>query len=281
MDPARLEIVLQEASETAGSPYFLQVNCTDTKGIRSLELFPGGAAIWNRRSQITLPPSAQSLLLTTLVEQGFPALEESYGGQQQPGKSAAPVKIACRIHIEIQQMEKSTVQLAGGEQSATLLNLAAGLLDQAEEFVDSAVTPVSLQDALDKLHDGILSPKVFRLRFLELPVKGGEEPGTILRLAGGDLSIQAYSPGKLMAEPIVKTLGDSQIMRLITVMRSEELSSLPVNLWSDVTLELEVEVMKHKKVLLARRFSRLEDVTDERAQQRFEKLMLAIRELAL
>lgn len=279
-DSARLGATLQQASETAESPYLLQVNCTDQKGIRSLELFPGGTAVWNRRSQVILPPSARSVLLTTLVERGFPGFEDSYGGRKQPGKAAAPARVTCRIHIEIQNMEKTSVQMAGGEQSTDFLNLAAELLDQAEQFNDNAVTPVDLQDALDKLFDGQLALQTLRLRFVELPTQGNNNPGSILRLIGGNLSQQAYAPGQPLAKPVLKPLGHAQFIRLIAIMREEQLTSLPANLWSNERLELEVQVLAHKKVILARRFSRLEALRQKPAQQRLDNLLLVLRELA-
>lgn len=279
-DSDRLRITLQQASETAESPFHLEVNCTDQKGIRSLELFPGGAAVWNRRSQIMLPSAARSTLLTTLVERGFPGFENNYGGQQQPAKSAAAARVTCRIRIEIQNIVKSSLQMAGGEQSAAFLNLAAELLDQAEQFIDSAVTPVDLPDALDKLYEGQLAPQVLRLRFMESPAKGDNNPGYILRLAGGDLSHQVYAPGKPVNRSVVKPLEHAQFMRLIAVMREEQFTSLPVNLWSNEPLELEVQVLAHKKVVLARRFSRLETARQEPQQQRFNKLLRVLRELA-
>ena len=123
-DPG-LAQVLQRSSEAPGSPYFLQVDCTDQRGIRSFELFPGGATIWNRRSQVMLPVSARSVMLKTLLDREFSSFEDSYGGRERPEKSAAPAKITCRVRIDIQGFEKSSVQMAGGEQSQRLLVLAA------------------------------------------------------------------------------------------------------------------------------------------------------------
>lgn len=280
LDATRLNVVLQRASEMPESPYHLQVNCTDQKGIRSLELFPGGATIWNRRSQIMLPASARSDLLETLADRNFAGFESRYGGREQPAKSAAPARVTCRIRIEIQNLEKSSVQMAGGEQSAQLLKLAAELLDQAEPYVDSAVTPVDLQDALDKLGNGQLAPQVLSLRFMELPPRDSSNPGFILRLSGGRLSHQAYSPGQPPAALAVKPLGQDQFVQLISAMRTEQLASLPTNLWSESQMELEVQVLAHKKVVLARRFSRLESAKKDPAKQHFEKFIFELRELA-
>ncbi|MDX2419049.1 MAG: hypothetical protein QNK19_16445 [Xanthomonadales bacterium] len=278
-DDTGLARVLQHASETPASPYLLNVSCTDKKGIRSFELFPGGAAIWNRRSQITVPPSARSALLKTLAERKFFEFKDSYGGREQPAKSAAAARITCRIHIAIQDLEKTSMQMAGGEQSKRFSDLATELLDQAEHYVDSAVTPVDLQDALAMLHEGQLAPQLLHLRFVELPTSDDSEPGTILRLTSGQLWHQAYKPGGMLVEPTLEPLGNDQFIRLVAAMRTEQLVSLPANLWSEDQLELEVQVLAHKKVVLARRFTRLEADKQNPAQQRFESLLLELREL--
>lgn len=277
---APLAAVLQQASKTPESPYFLQVNCTGHKGIRSLELFPGVAAIWNGRSQIILPPSARSSLLKTLVDRGFSGFEDRYGGPEQATESAAPARISCRVRIAIQDLEKSSVQMGGGEQTTPLSDLAAELLDQAARYTDSAVTPVDLEDAMEKLSDGQLFPQILRLRFLDLPTSGDGNPGTLLRLVGGRLSRQAYSPGHSLEQPRVTPMEDNQYTWLIAAIQKAQLSGFPANLWSEGQVELEVQVLAHKKVVLARRFSRLESARPEPAQQRFDTLLLVLRELA-
>jgi len=275
---ATLGVVLHYASEKPESPYHLQVNCTDQKGIRSLTLFPGGATVWNQRSQIMLPASARTALLKTLVDRGFAGFEDSYGGREQPAKSGAPARITCRILVEIQGLQKSSLQMAGGEQSARLLSLAAELLDQAELYADPAVTPADLDDALDKLSEGVLDPHMLYLRFVFLPALKNK-PGSILRLDGGQLSHQAYTPGKTIAAPTSESLGHDQYVELIAALQSAQLASLPVNLWSEDQVELEVRVLAHKKVLLARRFTRLESTNEEPMQQRFDALLPVLREL--
>jgi len=277
---ASLAVALLHASETPGSPYLLQVDCTDQKGNRAFELFPGGAAIWNRRSQILLTPAARSDLLKRLLERGYPGFEDSYGGRDLPVKSAAPARISCSIRIDIQGLQKSSVQMAGGEQYAPLLELAAELLDEAERFAGSAVTPVDLGDALDKLSAGQLAPQLLQLRFLELPGPDNNEPGTLLRIVGGQLSRQAYRQGHAPEAPTLQPLRQADFSGLLAALQAVQLPGLPANLWSENQVELEVQVLAHKKVVLARRFSRLEANTQAPAQQRFDKLLVVLRELA-
>ena len=274
-----LAAALQRGAEAPESPFQLQVNCTDQKGIRSFKLFAGGVTIWSGRSQIMLPAAARSALLQTLIDQGFPEFETRYGGRERPTKTAAAARVSCRVWIRIEELQKSSVQQAGGEQSTPITKLAADLLDQVEQFAQGGVTPDDLQDALDKLSEGQLAPQVLRLRFVALPDKNDNKPGSILRLRGGNVSSQAYSPGQVIAEQIWEPLEQAQYQKLITALQAAQPASLPGNLWSDDQLEFEIQVLKHKKVVLARPFTRLDATRQGPAQQRFDTLLLVLREL--
>jgi len=272
--------VLLHASETPGSPYFLHVSCTGQAGIRSLELFPGDAAIWNGRSQIMLPPAARTGLLKTLVDRGFSGFEERYGGGELPPKPAAPARIDCRVWLSVESLEKDSVQMAGGNPPSPLSRLATELLDQAAPYTSSAVTPSDLDDALAMLASGQLFPQVLNLRFMDLPGAGDEPRGKLTRIAGGRLSRQAYFPGKLLEAPVVRPLQSAQFTRLVAAIQTAQFTKLPANLWSDGPVELEVRVLAHGKVVLARPFSRLESARQSPAQQRFETLLVQLRALA-
>lgn len=274
-----LESALQAALKNPGSPYHLKVNCTDHKGIRSFDLFPGGATAWNGRSQVMLSVSARSAMLKLLSERSFSSFEDSYGGQDRPSKSAAPARITCAILLKMQGLQKSSVQMAGGEQSARLLQLASDLLDHVELNALDEVTPVDLQDALDRLADGQLAPQILRLRFVDLPARSGL-PGSILHLSGGQLSHQEYTPGQKIVDPAPESIGQERYLKLISAMQSAQLASLPSNLWSEDQVELEVQVLAHKRVVLARQFTRLESANHEPEQRRFGALLIALRELA-
>jgi len=276
--PNKLATSIQHALDTPGTPYHLQVNCTDNKGNRSFELFSGGVTVWNRRSQINLPESARASLLTTLIERDFPGFDEIYGGQVRPEKSAAPARISCRVRLGIDNLEKSSVQMVGGDPSAKLSDLAAELLDQVEEYSDIAVTPNDLEDALVKLANKQLAPQTLQLRFVELPDRDSHSSGCILRLTGGQLSQQAYSPGQEVGELSKKPLNEAQFTRLLEAIQSAQITRLSGNMWSEDRIELEVQVLAHKKVILARRFSRLDSTAQDSAQQRFDKLIQVLRE---
>lgn len=275
--PEELSAALGQAVKTPGSPFHLQVNCNDEKGIRSFNLFPGGVAIWNGRSQVMLPVSAQTGLLNMLLESGFPEFAPIYGGRKRTGEAAA--RITCRIALEIEPWQKSSEQRSGGEQSAQMLGLAAALLDRVEPSAENGVTPASFQDALDKLADGQLAPQSLRLRFLDLPTRSYVQPGSVLRLRGGKVSRQNYSPGRAVGQQTWEPLDHEQFLKLVSALQTAQLDSLPGNLWSEDQLEFEVQVLAFKKTILARPFTRLDRAALEAEQQRFESLLPVLRDL--
>jgi len=275
--PEQLSAALGQALKTPGSPFHLQVNCNDQKGIRSFNLFPGGVTIWNGRSQVMVPVATQTALLKTLLEQGFPKFEAIYGGKKRPGEAAA--RITCRIGLELEPWQKSSEQRSGGDQSAQMTGLASALLDQVEAFAGAGVTPNSLQDGLDKLADGQLAPQSLRLRFLDLPTRSYVQPGTVLRLRGGKASRQTYSPGRNVGQLTWEPLDQEQFSKLVSALQAAQLDNLPGNLWSEDQLELEVQVLAFRKTILARPFTRLDRAALEPEQQRFESLLPVLREL--
>ena len=280
VDAEQLESALRRAYRDPGVPFQLQVNCIDQKGIRSMNLFAGGAAIWNRRTQIILPAETRSALLETLISQGFSSFDARYGGSERPEKTKAPARMTCRIQVEIDSLRKSSVQQAGGEQSALLAGLATSLLDQVEKHAVSGITPHSLQDALEKLNSGQLPLQVLQLRFVDLSEKDGHTTGSILQIRGGEISHQAYSPGNSVTSPEWSPLNPDQYQGLLAELQSIQLESLPGNLWSQDQLDFEIQVLGHKKLVIAKPFKRLDPGAEKAAQQRFSSLVRVLRTLS-
>lgn len=279
VDAEQLDSALKRGSSDPGASFQLQVNCIDQKGIRSIKLFAGGATIWNTRTQIMLPVKTRSALLETLISQRFSSFDAHYGGSERPEKTGAAARMTCRIHLEIEGLKKSSVQQAGGEQSALLSGLATSLLDQVGKHAVNGVTPNSLQDALEKLSSGQLAPQVLQMRFVDLSEKDGHTTGSILQISGGEISHQAYSPGNSVTSPEWSLLNPDQYRRLLAELQSIQLESLPGNLWSQDQLDFEIQVLGHKKLVIAKPFKRLNAGAEKAAQQRFSSLVRFLRTL--
>lgn len=272
-----LAAVIRRGSEIARSPYAMEVNCTDEKGIRSFELFPDGVAIWKNQVQIRLSEAIQTGLLLDLLEWGFPDLAPSYGGKAELKKPAAPLRVSCQIGLEIEGLQKSSVQQVDGQQSAQLIGLAGALLDRVEPLVGEGLGAADIHDGLQKLDQGLLAPQSLKLRFVELPPEAEDKAGSILRIAAGAVSRQLYSPGRLLGPQEWTPLGRCHLLELAAAMRQADLASLPANLWSESHFELEVDLLGHGKTILARPFTRLRLKNPGELQNKFDRLVRVLQ----
>jgi hypothetical protein len=278
-EPSALARTIAAARDAGPGPFDLRVDSTGAVGHRSLEVFPSGVAIWNGRAQLRLAPAQRSALLEALLAGGFPSLEPSYGGRPGAAPERAALRVVRRVVLEIGGLSASSVQLAEGEQSTKLERLAEGLLDLVAPLAGDGVTADDLGNGLAKLATGVLAPETFTLRFVELPPPGSEAAGSILRVSQGTATRQSYTPGREIGEPVSQDLSDEQLGALVAALRAAGLSTLPVNLWSDDHLELELTVLEHRQSLVARPFSRLSPEALGEAQQRFEKLVAALQDV--
>lgn len=260
-----------DAARAAKPPrYHLIVHRTDEAGQRSVELFPSGVAIWNHRVQITVPTAVRASLLEILGERGFAGMAPSYGGKRPPEVKDAALRVSCRVALEINGFEKSSVQLADGEQSAELAALADALLDRVEPLAAEGVTAGSLEDGLRKLAAGELASEAFQLRFLRLPRNGD---GEILSIRNGVETRKAYTPGSSIGDETASELTADRLKAVVEALLEADIASLPVNLWSDEHVEVEAAVLGHRTTVIGRDFSRLASEKESDAGKRFTRLV--------
>ena len=274
---ADFRAAIERGYENPGTAYRLRTNCTDDKGIRAFELYPDGVAIWNRRTQLQVPESVRTGLLHLLLTGRFYELEPSYGGKKRLEEPHAGFRVSCQVWLEIGGMQKHSVQQADGEQSAQLKGLAAALLDRVEPLVKDGLSAENLQDGLEKLGRGELAPQTLRLRYIELPPKNAAATGFILRISDGSASRQAYYPGRQSGPQLTAPLRPCGLTRLSAAIQAAGMDSLPSNLWSDSQIELEVELLGHKKAVLARPFTRLNAQDMGVEQQKLDRLITFLR----
>ncbi|MEW6336269.1 MAG: hypothetical protein AB1625_02595 [Acidobacteriota bacterium] len=269
---------IERAREAGGGPFRLGVECRADAGMRRLEVFPSGVAIWDRSSQIALGAETRAALLEALATHRFASLAERYGGPS--GAQRGPLRVSCRVTLEIGGFTRSSVQFADGEQSAALAGLAAALLDRVAPLAKEGVTAADLADGLSKLASGALAPEAFELRFVRLPADGRGGPGSLLRLEGLEFATRAYEPGREIGAEETRALDRERFSALAATLVGARLAQLPVNLWSDEYLELEVGVLQHRQTVTARRFGRLGPGSDADARERFRAVVAALDALA-
>jgi len=263
-----LDRSILDALDDPGVPFRLEVYCLNGQSRRSLAVFRGAVAVWNGEQQVRLGIQDRRVLLGLLLDSGFADFEARYGEQSKADKQEAPLRVSCRISLTISGNEKTSVQLLEGVQSNDLLGLAGALLDRIEPLAAQGISATSLEDALAKLADGVLAPEVLELRLLRL-VENREE-GSILRIRGGDISQQSYTPGKKVGDVESGPIDACSIKLVSASLEDAAVWDLPRNLRYSGTTELDITVLGFRQNVQARSTFRSADAD---TQARFERLI--------
>ncbi len=268
---------LAEALGIPGVPFRLHVDCGNENGFRQLEVFQSGIAIFMGRTQVSLGETQRSALLGILNEQGFANFDSVYGGEEKNTRERGPTIVTCRVILHLEGLEKNSVQLAEGRQSARLADLANALMNAVEPSAAEGITPTNLEDGLSKLASGQLAPETLNLRFVQLPLKDQTGLGSILIIKDGLVSHQEYSPGRSKGAPVSAPLSAHSAVALAKALQKGKPSTLPVNLWAESHIEFQLTVLGHGAAVVARPFSRLEAQKPSVNQRHFDDLCTEMR----
>lgn len=279
-DSQALQERIEGAASTRAHPFYLLVNCVDANGIRAAEVYRGQLGTWRSTRQFELPEVVRAGLLQTLANQRFADFAASYGGFDKPEKAEAPIRVACRIHLELDGLTKTSIQQVDGDQSQAFARLATDLLDALEPLGAIGTGVTDLEDALYGLADGRLAPEALELRFVELPVgrasgSADGSVGQILRIERAVLSRQAYLPGETLDEPVRRAFDACDAQGLYAALLAAAPWKLPINVRTTHQLDLELEMLGVKARVLGRPFDRSE--ANEAASSRLEELAVFLR----
>jgi hypothetical protein len=272
----------------------LAVECRVDSEFRSLQVFGPDLGIWNDERQFNLDAERVRALLAALRAADFPGLADSYGGAPSPPKpepapgaadddgEAMATVLTCRIDLGLGGHEKQVVQLARGEQSPVLKQLALDLLAVGEEAARAGVGAASLRDGLEKIARGELAPETWRIVLHSKPEEvggSGETPGFLLTVAGPRASTREYDPATGYADPVVLELAPDEVAALARELAAHDPGPWPVNLWAPDYVDLSVEVLNHERAVQARRFAGLAPDARGQAQRDFEAVREALERL--
>jgi hypothetical protein len=265
----------------------LAVECRVDSEFQSLQVFGSGLGIWNDARQFRLDAAQVGDLLAALRAADFPGLADSYGGAPSPPKltpaaadddgGAMVTVLTCRIDLGLGDHEKRVVQLARGEQSPVLKQLARDLLAVGESAARTGVGAASLRDGLEKIARGELAPETWRIALHSKPEEmggSGETAGFLLTVAGPRASTRVYDPATGYAESVVLELAPDEVQALARELAARDPGPWPVNLWAPDYVDLSVEVLNHERAVQARRFAGLAPDAHGQFQRDFE----AVRE---
>jgi hypothetical protein len=208
--------------------------------------------VWGNERQVRLADKDRAALIDMLLDADFAHFAPRYGEKPKADKQAAPLKVSCRIHVAVQGAEKTSIQLLDGEPSEQLLGLARQLLDHVEPLAASGAMATTLEDGLRQLADGALAAELLDLRLVTIPDAGDDAAGAIVRIERGQISRQAYEPGKAVGAVQTQDLAQCQLREVISALHDTRLWELPINMYADAVTELEVRVLSQRKTVIAR-----------------------------
>jgi hypothetical protein len=253
----------------------LLVECRTDDRLTSARVFGSGIGIWNDERQFRLDPDQIGSLLRALQSAGFPEMEDTYGGAPRPGRppGGAMVTMAiCRIELSLGHHDKRVVQLARGEQSPTLKELADDLLRICEAPARLGLTAASLRDGLEKISRGELAPETLRIVVHRKTQKQGDPPGFLLRVAGNRATTRAYEPASGYRDPIVLPMHAPELRALARELAARDPATWPSNLYAADYTDMSIRVLNHEKAIQARQFAGLTPSAHGRHQTAFEEV---------
>ncbi|MEM7674854.1 MAG: hypothetical protein AAF449_02500 [Myxococcota bacterium] len=273
--PEVLSAALQRAEAQAPPSYYMEVSCVDDKGARSLQLLRSGTGVWNRSTQIVLPASARKKILALLRETNYATMAPSYGGKKNmPAKNALHVR--CEVSVDFGEVQKTSVQLADGDQSPRVAGLASRILDYTESLGLEGRSATSLREAIESWVTGELRPDTLNLRILQLPPTQ-ELEGLLVEVRRGNVVKKRYTPGRSLGPSMPEPFDREALTTLLKAMLDAEFQELPANLMCDETVEVEVVMLGHRKKIVGRKFGRALPPEMSKAQNRFDRLLVALR----
>lgn len=283
-EPGSFTKALELALRQPTTPLSMTVGCTDEAGIRSMEVYPGGAVIWGREWQAQLDLATRNALLQALLHADFAHFAPHYGGKAKAAEQEAALRVMCRILVEVAGEEKSSVQEVDGKRSAELLALADTLLDLVQALEARGVSADSLTDGLRKLRSGTLAPEALAVSYLYLPSGDAFANGLIVEVSGGQVAVRAYRPGSGTDQASTYDLAGAILEKIMDELLDAGVSELPLNLYAENLHQLEVRVLAHRSVVVARPFSRnrpnQQDGRQDEDIRRFLQLTEALRGFA-
>ena len=276
--PQKLRAALQRAEAQNPPAYYMDVSCLDENGARSLRVFRSGTSIWNRTTQVVVPAEARKAFLAMMRTADYATMKKSYGGKKKSAGKAA-LRIRCEVSVDFDGVEKTSVQLADGEQSPRVEGLAKEILDHTASLNLKGEAASDLRDALDKWTSGRLHSEVLNLSIAQIP-QNREQDGVIVEVRRGEVRRRKYTPGRGVMDASTAPIDREAVAGVVKAMLAADFDGLPTNLMCEENVEIDVSMLGHRKKVIARKFGRALPAEMADAQSRFDRLLVDLQAFA-
>jgi hypothetical protein len=245
----------------------------------SAQIHGNGTGIWDHKAQFRLTRAEIHDLLESFQKTSFLRMPSLLGEESDL------LKLQGKIVLTIGRETQAVHQLALGDQSEELTELASEILKMTEAKGRDGVSVSSLSDGLKKLRSGTLAPETLQLAAVRRKEQRGDadpadpEDGWILRVAGRRVEAQLYrrSGGYDPAREATLTL--AEFKALLSKLVRANLADLPRNAYAAQYTDLRVEVLDRVQDVAARRYADITPETHGGKQKNFDRLYSDLRQL--
>lgn len=246
---------------------------------QGLVVYGSGVGIWNQEKQFVLAPEEHKELLRRIVAAGLFEMPE----RPRPERSAEPSPnapvIVRAVAVRVGELERIVAQNDRVWTSPALEALVAELFDLCEKYASEGTGAATLIDGLRKIAQGKLALETLQVVLSIPPVAagavGGAESGVLVVLDGGVLTRTEQTPGSAGVAVTVPVTGE-RLRSLVTELAESGLEKLPVNLYRQRYVDLNVRVLGRARSVQARKFVGMDPAKQPAQRAALEKVIQSI-----
>lgn len=233
-------------------------------------VYADGIALLNDSEQFQMPVAEVRALLNEFALHDFATIEE----QSPKGK-----RIRRRAGVQNHSYRREAWQTWEWAENVRLTKLVDALFARVLPFASSGtVKAASLTDGLSKVQSGELAPETLNLMLHIRPEKGSTAEGYLFRTEHGAATVRKYVNGELGPEDIVG-LDPVNAQKLAAILLAAQPETLPVNVYASDYTHFQVNVLRHEKEVMARKFTGMTPTQHGEKQVVFNQLVKAIDEV--
>jgi hypothetical protein len=237
-------------------------------------LFGDGVGVWNRSVGFRVPRAEARSLIRKLAAVRFGSLPDSEGEEE------ARV-LTGRIIVSAGAVRKTVSQMADGEQSPVLADIAQRLLRLCKKAAEGGVRVSSFQDGFANQISGKLGPSALDLHLQRKPAAAGKAAAETwtLRISGVyvyDRELGGPGGGDVTRQ---LRLSAADFRALARELSADDIGALPGNLYAPIYTDLNVSLLDQRKNIQARDFAGMTPQTHGERQQAFDRLVQTLEAL--
>lgn len=227
----------------------------------------GNTAIWNGRSVFRIGGGDIRRMLSAFAEADFAAI---------PAASTTGKRLVHKATLQAGSFSREVTQNYEAPRDPRLTRLVDTIFAIAEPSMrETGSTVTSLQDGLDRIAGGSISPVALSLILNIRPEGGKEGDHFLLNVRDGDARLIRYEKGAVASDER-RTPDPDQLRELARWIAVAQPETLSANLWSDRYIEFDLEVLGHTKEVVARSFAQMPPEARAQEQKRMNEMVSRI-----